>query len=235
MEIRNTHRLVIGGKDVLIYISSISNSPVIYLNTFEEEGVAVYFLLREMYARRQTFCPEFTLAAISGLSWNHDMSPWDAPPVARNDTPCTGGADGYLRMLTEEIVPAVEELIPGKVLWRGLAGYSLAGLFALYTLYQTDIFARIASASGSFWFPGFQEYVFAHEMKAAPEAVYISLGDKECKTRNPYLRTVQECTEGIAAYYRERGIDTIYERNPGNHFQDAALRMASGIAWILDR
>lgn len=235
MEIRKTHRFAIGGKDIAVYISHEPNRPVIYLHTFEEEGDKVYFLLQEMYARRQTFCPAFTLAAISGLSWHHDMSPWDAPLIGGNDTPCTGGADAYLRMLTEEIVPAVEALVPGKVLWRGLAGYSLAGLFALYAPYRTDIFDRIASASGSLWFPGFQEYVFANEMKAVSEAVYFSLGDKECRTRNPYLRTVQERTEEIAAYYRESGIDTVYERNPGNHFQDAALRMASGIAWILDK
>lgn len=235
MEIRKSHRLAIGGKDILVYISPIPDSPIIYLHTFEEEGTQVYFGVREMYARWQTLCPEFTLAAISELSWNHDMSPWDAPAIAGKDTPCTGGANAYLRMLTEEMIPAVEELVPGKVLWRGIAGYSLAGLFALYAPYRTDIFHRIASASGSFWFPGFQEYVFDNEMKAAPEAVYLSLGNKECRTRNPYLRTVQERTEKIAAYYREKGIDTIYELNPGNHFQDTALRMASGIAWILNR
>lgn len=36
----------------------------------------------------------------------------------------------------------------------GIAGYSLAGLFALYALYKTDVFTRVASMSGSLWFPG---------------------------------------------------------------------------------
>ena len=36
-------------------------------------------------------------------------------------------------------------------------------LFALYTLYQADVFSRAACISGSLWFPGFREYVFLSE------------------------------------------------------------------------
>lgn len=229
MEPGSPHILNISGKRVEIYISSDPDKPVIYLNTFEEEGGQIYQVLQK------SGCPSFTLAAVSGLSWNHDMSPWAIPPITKNDMPCTGGADAYLQLLTEEIIPGVERMVPGKVLWRGLAGYSLAGLFALYSMYQTEVFARIASASGSLWFPGFKEYAIASQMKIAPEAIYISLGDKECQTRSHYMKTVQERTEEIVAYYREKGMDIMYELNPGNHFRDAVRRMGAGIAWILDR
>lgn len=63
--------------------------------------------------------------------------------------PFTGGADNYLRLLTEEIIPAAEKEINGVPCWRGIAGYSLAGLFALYGIYQTDLFSRVGSMSGS--------------------------------------------------------------------------------------
>lgn len=229
MKAGDTHILDSSGRDMKVYISQSFDKPVIYLNTFEEEGDEVYRVLRE------SGCSDFTLVTVSGLSWNHDMSPWAIPKVREKDMPFTGGADAYLQILTERIMPAVEDLVPGQVPWRGLAGYSLAGLFALYAAYQTEVFTRFASVSGSLWFPGCKEYVFTQEMKVAPEAFYFSLGDKECRTRNPYMKTVQTCTEEIAAFYREKGIDTIYELNPGNHFQDSARRMASGIAWILDR
>lgn len=29
------------------------------------------------------------------------------------------------------------------------------------------------------------------------------------------------------------GIETTFEMNPGNHFKDADLRLAKGIAWML--
>ncbi len=229
METGNPHILNISGKNISIYISPIPDTPVIYLNTFAEEGGQVYQALQE------TGCPPFTLVAISGLLWNHDMSPWAIQQVTKNNIPFTGGADAYLKILTEEVIPEVEQIVPGRSLWRGLAGYSLAGLFALYSMYQTEAFARFASASGSLWFPEFKEYAIGSQMKTVPEAIYISLGDKECRTRNLYMKTVQEHTEEIVACYRERGIDIIYKLNPGNHFQDTVRRMASGIAWILAR
>ena len=67
-----------------------------------------------------------------------------------------------------------------------------------------------------------------------PDKLYLSLGNKEAKTRNKLLTTVQDNTEAFAAYYRELGIDVTYELNPGNHFKDAALRSARGIKAILE-
>lgn len=222
-------KIHVSDKEIVVYPGSVPGGPVVYLNTFEQEGDQVYQLLQDRG------CSDFTLVTIGGLDWHHDMTPWEMPPVSKGTPPCTGGADEYLRLLTEEIVPKAEETVQGSVLWRGLAGYSLAGLFAIYSAYQTQIFSRIASMSGSLWFPEFKEYVFSHEMKSRPEHLYLSLGDRECRTGNPYLRTVQESTEEIAGYYTRQGIDTLYCLNPGNHFKNAAQRTAAGIAWILER
>ncbi len=223
----NPHRVSIAGREIEVYSTKTPDSPVIYLNTFEKEGAAVHQALRE------SGCAGFTLAVVSGLSWQHDMSPWSIPPFTEKEIPCTGGADAYLQILTKQILPAVEQRVPGTVSWRGLAGYSLAGLFALYALYQTESFTRTASISGSLWYPAFQDYVFSHKMTAAPEAVYFSLGDKESRTRNPRMKTVRACTEEIEAFYRGKSIATVYELNPGNHFQDVVQRTAAGIAWLL--
>lgn len=221
--------LDVAGKQISVYLSAAPNMPVIYLNTFAEEGDKVYQSLRNMN------CPDFTLVTISGLAWNHDMAPWNIPPISKNDTPCTGGANDYLKLLTEEIIPKAEEQIPGQVLWRGLAGYSLGGLFALYSIYQTEAFSRIVSVSGSLWFPGFKEYVFSHEIRNHITCLYFSLGDKECQTKNPYLKTVQRHTEEIEAFFAGHSVDTVFHINPGNHFKNAVQRTAAGLAWILEK
>jgi predicted alpha/beta superfamily hydrolase len=217
-----------GGKTVEVYPARLPGRPIIYLNTFSGEGGRV----RE--ALSASGCADFTLAAISGLDWDHDMSPWDAPPLSPGDTPCTGGADDYIRLLTEEIIPRTEALIPEKALWRGLAGYSLAGLLAVYSIYRTALFSRIASMSGSLWFPDFAEFVSAREPLAAPEAIYFSLGDREARTRNPYLCTVEERTARIHELFAARGAETVFVLNPGNHYKDPVGRTAAGIKWILD-
>ena len=214
-------------KTISLFPSLKTNTPIIYLNTFSAEGQKVY------EAAQDIGCPPFTLVAISNLDWNHDMAPWDSPPAFRNAEPCTGGADDYLRLLAEEIIPTAEKEIGGVPCWRGIAGYSLAGLFALYAIYQTDLFSRVGSISGSLWFPGMKEYIVSHEPKCRPECMYFSLGDKESKTRNPVLRSVRQNTEEIQSFYQSKGIDTVFQLNPGNHYDHAAQRTAASIAWLL--
>lgn len=223
------HRFSISGKTIEIYQCVKPGAPIIYLNSFSNEGQEVY------ESAQAAGCAPFSLAVISNLNWNHDMVPWDSPPAFKNAAPCTGGADNYLQLLTEEIIPTAEKQITGIPCWRGIAGYSLAGLFALYAIYQTDFFSRVGSMSGSLWFPGMKEYIFSHKPKRRPECMYFSLGDKESKTRNPVLKSVRQNTEEIYAFYQREGIDTVFHMNPGNHFNHAAERTAAGICWLRHR
>ena len=221
--------LITDNRTISVFPITEPKAPIIYLNTFSDEGKKVY------EAVQATDCPPFTLVAISDLDWNHDMVPWDSPPAFKNADPCTGGADDYLRLLTKEIIPTAEKEITGAPSWRGIVGYSLAGLFALYAIYQTDLFSRVGSMSGSLWFPGMKDYIFSHEPKRQPDHMYFSLGDKESKTRNPVLRSVRQNTEEIQAFYQSREINTVFELNPGNHYNHAAERTAAGIVWLLTR
>ncbi|WP_337542109.1 alpha/beta hydrolase-fold protein [Clostridium sp.] len=216
-------------KNISVFSTTFPGAPVIYLNTYSNEG-------QQLFEATQTAgYPPFTLVAISDLDWNHDMAPWDSPAAFKKGEPFTGGADDYLRLLVEEIIPRAEKDLASPPAWRGIAGYSLAGLFALYAIYQTDVFSRVGYMSGSLWFPGFKEYVFSHEPKRWPDCIYFSLGDREAKTRNSVLKTVQENTEAIHAFYQSKDIDTAFQLNPGNHFVQRIERTAAGIQWLLNR
>lgn len=215
------------GKTVTLFPSEKGNAPLVLLHTVQGEGEDVYRKARSMTGA------DFSFAAVGGLRWDDEMSPWESPPLFKGDTPCTGGADAYLATLTGEILPEILSRLSAAPSFLALAGYSLAGLFAVYATYRTDRFSRIASASGSFWFPGFLDFAREHEPTRRPERVYFSLGDKEAKTRNKILRTVEDNTRALYARYENAGVNTVFELNPGNHFQDAPERMAKGIAWIL--
>ena len=167
------------------------------------------------------------------MSWNRDLSPWEAPAVFKGDSPFGGKADDYLKELTETVIPSAVSNLGDEPSAVYIAGYSLAGLFAVYSLFWTSVFSGAASASGSMWFPGFIDFASSHDLATRPTKVYLSLGDREAKTRNPIMATVQDNTEKIANLLRERGIDVTYELNPGNHFQEPELRMAKGISNIL--
>lgn len=223
----NTEKWTVGGREATLYTAENENRPLIVLNTYTGDGKSVFEKMVELN------CPECNLLVVGRLSWDHDMTPWYCPPLSENDTPCTGGADEYLDLLLNEIIPKARKQIKGEPAYLGIAGYSLAGLFAVYAMYKTDMFDRVASMSGSLWFPDFKEYCMEHKIIRQPDRLYLSLGDKEAKTKNKVLMTVQDNTEALAAYYKELGMDVTWELNPGNHFKDAGLRSANGIAAIL--
>lgn len=222
-----TEKFIVEGRAVTLHQAAGRDAPLVVLNHFEGDGSA------ELEVLKKSGVADINLLNIGNLQWNHDMSPWACPPLTPQDTPFTGGADAYLRLLQTEILPAAIERTLGKPPRICIVGYSLAGLFALYALYQCDLFDAAASISGSLWFPGFTDYVRHHAIRRAPDRIYLSLGDREAAARNKLLRTVQEHTESIAAHYRGLGIDVTWELNPGNHFRDAAERTAKGIRAIL--
>ena len=219
--------MTIANREVNIYRATKADSPLVVFNAFEDEGAAVHTELEKLTAA------DFSLATINITDWNADLSPWEIPPVYKNDEAFTGGADAYLETLTGEIIPAIIGELGYEPAYIALTGYSLAGLFAVYAMYRTDRFARIASASGSMWYPDFVEFAESHEPAALPEKLYLSLGDREARTRNQIMATVEQNTGALYDYYKSLGVDAVFEMNPGNHFQDAAQRMAKGIAWLV--
>lgn len=213
-------------KKITLYPALAENRPVIYLTTYNDDGCEVYAQVQK------GGCPDFTLVTVSGLNWEAELSPWTAGNLFKYSEMFTGGADAYLQFLTQQVIPQAEAGLNG-VLWRGLAGYSLAGLFTVYALYKTDLFSRAASMSGSLWYPGFKDFALQSALCKTPQHLYLSLGDKEARARNQYLKTVQQCTEELAAHYRSLGINTCYELNPGGHYRNIINRSAAGIKWLL--
>ena len=172
----------------------------------------------------------FTLAAFRVDDWNADLSPWEAPPVFGNES-FGEGAEETLKYVTDLLIPA---LISDKEVRIYIGGYSLAGFFALWAAYQTDMFSGAAAVSPSVWFPGWIEYAGSNAIKAGK--VYLSLGDKEEKTRNPVMRTVGD---NIRRQHELLQADPVcgkctLEMNQGNHFKEPDIRTARGFAWLLN-
>ena len=175
-----------------------------------------------------------SLVALGGVDWNKELSPWPAPKAFRGGEDFGGGGPDYLREVTEEIIPAVEHRLPALPTCRVAAGYSLAGLWALYAGYQSRAFTRIVCASASLWYDGFLEFLRTRQPAVLPERVYFSVGDKEKITKNQRLATVEDATRAAADFLASQGVTTTFELNPGGHFVDAETRLARGIEWVLD-
>ena len=74
----------IDDKQIDIFCNETVNKkvPVIILNTYSSEGGKVW----EECANLNT--KDFILVAISKLSWNDDMTPWECPPLYKGDSSC---------------------------------------------------------------------------------------------------------------------------------------------------
>lgn len=238
--------LTAGGQPVSLYLSDAARHPaenpparrVVFVNEFEGDGGGIFDAL----AASDKGFPPYALAVISGIDWDRCMTPWPAAAVFRGEPDYPGGADDYLEKLLTVLVPAVEDAVRGAdgaaPEGRCLAGYSLAGLFSVYAAYRTDRFDRFASASGSLWYPGFVEFVeksaFPGRNAAGPARLYFSVGDKEKKTKNRLMSTVEENSRRIADHVRASGVNCTFELNPGGHFTEPEKRLARGIAWLLE-
>ena len=220
--------LKFGHRRVCLYHLVNGTAPLVYSIDYHENGQ----LLLE--ACSQVDCDGFNLVTISGLHWNQELSPWPVETVVSKNDNFNGGAPELLPLFTNEIVPQVEGLLDAPPACRCLAGYSLGGLFAVWTAFQTDLFTHVLSASGSMWYPGWLEYARDHELAAPLQGAYLSVGELESTSRNAVLQTVGERTRAIAELLAERDIPTKFELNPGNHFKNPPLRVVTGIKWLLE-
>ena len=174
----------------------------------------------------------FLFAAVPVESWNDALSPWKSPAVWGKQG-FSGNAADTLRFLTEQVIPTLKQQfrLPENVKII-LGGYSLAGLFALWASTQTNLFYGIAAASPSVWFPGWMEFEQQHSIQA--QHVYLSLGDKEERTKNTVMAAVGDNIRTLHSRLIERGADCTLEWSSGGHFTDADLRTARAFQWVME-
>ena len=68
------------GKTVALFPSEKGNAPLVLLHTVQGEGEDVYRKARGMTDA------DFSFAAVGGLRWDDEMSPWESPPLFKGDT-----------------------------------------------------------------------------------------------------------------------------------------------------
>ena len=183
---------------------------------------------QEIEAIKKLSDKPFSLVAFMIKDWNQELTPWAAPAIF-GKVPFGSGAEKTLEFITSQLLPEVQANIPHLI----LGGYSLAGLFALWSGYQTDKFDGIVAASPSIWFPKWIEY--ATDNKPLAKSIYLSLGDKEEKAKNPVMAQVGNAIRRQNELLTGQMDNTILEWNPGNHFVDSEKRTAKGFAWVMDK
>lgn len=216
------------------YEAGLKRYPVVYILGGEEIS-KIMALIEPHFS---VDCEEFILLEISSEHWNKEFSPWEAEKIFKKEEPFSGGAQHFLRFLEEKIKAHIDENFRTKKEpeHSALVGYSLAGLTALYGLYQSSAFKKVGSISGSLWYDEFTAYMEKSEPKIKDARVYLSLGLNEEKSRNQRMALVGEKTkeafEILKNELKDKG-ELKLEWNSGGHFDDVPIRYEKALLWLM--
>ena len=244
-------KTIISGLSIHMQMSSVAGAPIAYL-------------LGDVADNSPIQVPEgVSLVNVGADLWEENFSPWCAPRVFAKGPNFGDGAQKTLDTLINQVIPWAESELTESPAYRVLVGYSLAGLFSLWTGVSQQVacgcqpgtattpqlsgpgaphvdasvatFQRIGAVSGSFWFPGLLDYVDQQLNGGAVGLThaYLSLGDREARTPNPQIMHVRENAELLASRLESAGITSMFELNRGNHFQNVEGRMQKALDWLV--
>ena len=204
------------------------NAPVFIWGLDMSHGETAESLFDEVKALTNN---DFSLAVFDVTDWNAQFSPWSGPPVFGKDA-FSGKGNDTLRFLENGFLPEIKSKFPESEVF--LTGYSLAGLFSLWALYETDKFNGAVCCSSSLWFDKWDEYASLHRIKS-PSTIYMSLGDREEKTKKKVMSIVGDRTRRQAEILKDDpNVEKLFfEWNEGGHFDEPLKRVAKGLTRIL--
>lgn len=225
------NEMMICGKKCILYLNE--DTEYILIQPVDENDISV--LDNEVKHIEENTDRNFSLVAFKIEDWNSELTPWEMP-LLRGKGNFGDGATRTLEFIKNELIPALSEYTntENKEIKYILGGYSLAGLFSLWSGYQTDIFEGIAAVSPSVWYKKWIEYVEAE--KPLSEKIYLSLGDTEEKTKHQILSKIGDNIRKQHEILENSGnVKTVLEWNEGNHFKNPDIRTAMGFLWVMNK
>ena len=215
--------LYLGSHTVLIKLPEAglraSKNPAIFLNDGDQ---------------LEKLCLSSSYAVLIGIVPNDRLSeytPWPEKAI-RPDAPDFGGAlEDYHHTLLTEILPFLEEkyrLDPNQLAY---GGFSLGGLAATMSLWQTDRFRHVFSLCGSFWYPVVPEYMEQHPLKNQTANIFLLNGKKEGNQHTNRLKN--------AAYYANQvhqllsiKANALTVMDDYSHHEQVAERLQQAMLWV---
>ena len=155
--------------------------------------------------------PDTTFVLLEISDWDRFLSPWKMENPFQRREAFRGEGDVTLSELLS-LIPEVEK--NRKYRSRSLVGYSMGGLFSLYSL----------------WFKGLKDYLSQNRSNA--ERIYLSLGKKEKKSSSPIISTVEEKTKEIFSLLSSQSYFVEYKEEEGGHFDNEGQRLINAVSFL---
>jgi hypothetical protein len=167
-----------------------------------------------------------SIVVIGDVDWNDDLTPWPAEGVFRKAKPFGGHAALFLDKLTHEIIPDAEKQLDIEEAERTILGVSLSGLFAVWSMFETDTFTNVISISGSLWYDGFVGWIEQQMPSTLVKKVCMLLGEKEKNAKDKRMATVEDRTIAAANILKSNSqVSVMFELVDGTHFSPIMPRL----------
>lgn len=140
------------------------------------------------------------------LAWRmRDLSPTNTAQIDESfaiEGVRSGGADRFLQFLEKELFPYMEQNYRVKINQRTYTGFSLGGLFGLYTMFQRPgLFQRYLVGSPSIWYDdklilqSEQDYADKHSDLSVE--LFLAVGELEEEVNAGMVRNMLELTSKL--------------------------------------
>lgn len=146
----------------------------------------------------------------------------------------------YLNFLVQEIRPFINSQYCTSLEREktGIMGFSLGGLISMYavSLYP-EIFGRIGSLSGSFWYDGFLEYLRAADISYTGSRIYIDVGELEGRNKSSVQRNMVENTKQIPAILHKKNLKPhdcrlVINKAMDHNYSHFIKRFPAAVQWL---
>ena len=156
----------------------------------------------------------------------------DYTPVAHADEPSSGGADAFLKFLTDTLWPELAKRYPVNPAVRGIAGHSLGSLLVLHALFQPKPFFthHLASAPSIRWADRAilqQAAELRAKQSILPGKLFLSVGDEDTDSMTGDLKLLEQ--QLAAKPFAQ--LEIISRRFPGkDHYNVVPEAFETGLA-----
>ncbi len=161
----------------------------------------------------------------------------DYTPVQHSDEPSSGGANAFLKFLTDTVWPELARRYPIDPARRGIAGHSLGSLLVLHALFQPKpFFTHYLASAPSIWWAERAILKQAADLRARqsslPGKLFLCAGEEDSASMTGDLRLLEQ----QLAAKPFQGLEIVSRRFPGkDHYNVVPEAFATGLRELFAR
>ncbi|WP_134685099.1 alpha/beta hydrolase [Brevibacillus migulae] len=216
--------------------------PVVYVqdtgDVFDPDQSDSIFHVEEMFAHGEL--SPLILVGIEPFNRLDEYTPWPAPALDNRFADFGGQGAAYLEFVVEVCKPFIDKHFQTdpRAEMTAIIGKSLGGLISLYALYlYPHVFRKIASISGSFWYPGVIEYMKEQPIDGRMHRLYLDVGSMEGWGKENIQKEMVARTKEAYALLEEsgnfqRGLHFTVEEGAEHQLPFFAKRFPHALKWL---